>query len=495
MSENLAKLNARLADINALNAANAIMDWDHQCYMPKGGARARGEHQASLSRMAHELFVADETKTLLDKAKAETSGDEDTEAMLRVVSRDLEISTKLPSSLVAEKSKLSAQGHEDWVEARSTDDFSKFAPILEKLIELAQKEAECLGYSDHIYDALTDQYEEGASKKYWDGMFDTIRQPLVDLVAKIKEKPAPDDSFLTGDFPASAQSDFSHKLVRAIGFDLDRGRIDVAAHPFCTGWSIGDIRLTTRYQNFLNTSIFGTLHEAGHGMYEQGTPKKWDLTPLAGGVSLGVHESQSRTWENLVGRSRPFWDHFYGELQVTFPAFQSISQDAYYRAINRVEPSLIRVEADEVTYNLHIMIRFELECALLEGSVKVKDLPEAWNEKYRAYLGIVPPSDANGCLQDVHWSAALMGYFPTYSMGNILSYQFWEKLEADLGDVNAMMAKGDFAPILGWLQTKIYSQGKKYKPQDLVKRVCGEPLNAEPYNRRISAKYSELYGL
>lgn len=495
MPSALESLKSRLYDINALNSAIAIMDWDQQCFMPKGGNAARAEHVGTLTKMSHEMFVADETNDLLQKAKSEVEGGTDDADMLRNVQRSMDIRTKLPSKLVAEKSRLSAIAHEVWVEARMEDDFKKFLPSLEQMIDLARQEAEHLGYKDHIYDALTDQYEEGATKKYWDEMFDTIRGPLVQLVTEIEAAPSPDSSFLTGDFDPRKQEEFSYKLVEAIGFDLSRGRIDQAAHPFCTGWSIGDTRLTTRYQKFINTSIFGTLHEAGHGMYEQGSPMEWDRTPLAGGVSLGVHESQSRTWENIVGRSRPFWDHFYGELQETFPQFKSVELDAFYRAINKVEPSLIRVEADEVTYNLHIMVRFELECALLSGELAVKDLPEAWNEKYHQYLGIAPPSDADGCLQDVHWSAALIGYFPTYSMGNILSYQLWEKLEGDVGDTDALMRDGNFKPILDWLIDKVYSKGSKHKPQDLIKMVCGESLNAEPYNRRIGKKYRELYGI
>lgn len=495
MSSALQDLKGRLYDIDALNSAIGVMDWDHQTYMPKGGNAARAEHVGILTRMAHEMFVADETQELVEKAKAEAAPGSNDEALVRIVRRDLDIRTKLPASLVAEKSRLSSIAHEIWVDARKNNDFAHFAPALEQMMDLARQEAEYLGYTDHIYDALTDQYEEGATKKGWDAMFDTIRAPLVELVAQIKEQPAPESSFLTGDFAPLKQEEFSYALAKAIGFDLDRGRIDQAAHPFCAGWSVGDVRLTTRYQDLINTSVFGTLHEAGHGMYEQGSPMEWDRLPIAGGVSLGVHESQSRTWENIVGRSLPFWQHFYPLLQTTFPQFQPVGLQDFYRAINKVEPSLIRVEADEVTYNLHIMVRFELECALLTGELAVKDLPEAWNAKYQDYLGITPPTDSDGCLQDVHWSSALIGYFPTYSMGNILSYQLWEKLEADLGDTEALMQKGDFAPILGWLIDKVYSQGSKKTPDDLIQSVCGEPLNAEPYNRRIAQKYKSLYNI
>ncbi|MFQ3668892.1 MAG: carboxypeptidase M32, partial [Fimbriimonadaceae bacterium] len=297
------------------------------------------------------------------------------------------------------------------------------------------------------------------------------------------------------DWPEDGQREFTLKLIRSIGFDLDRGRQDTAAHPFCTNFSVGDVRLTTRFQKTIGSAIFGSLHEAGHGLYEQGSPPEWDRTPLAGGVSLGVHESQSRTWENIVGRSRAFWSRFLPDLQATFPALAGIDLDRWYRAINKVQPSLIRVEADEITYNLHILVRFELECDLLTGALAAQDLPAAWNAKYREYLGIEPPTDADGCMQDVHWSAGLIGYFPTYTMGNLLSYQIWNAMRADVGDTDALMAEGNFEPILTWLREKVYRQGRRYTPKELVVRVTGKPMGAADYLEALHAKYSALYGL
>jgi len=284
-------------------------------------------------------------------------------------------------------------------------------------------------------------------------------------------------------------------LVQAIGFDFNRGRQDTAPHPFCTGWSVGDIRLTTRYKSYIGSAIFGSLHEAGHGMYEQGTPSKWDLTPLAGGVSLGVHESQSRTWENIVGRSKPFWSHFLPALQAKFPALGGHNLDTFYRAINKVEPSYIRVEADELTYNLHVLVRFEIELDVLTGKLDVKDMPEAWNAKYTEYLGITPRNDAEGCLQDVHWSMGSIGYFPTYSMGNLLSYQIWGALQKDIPNTDELMASGQFGPILEWLKSKVYSQGKYYTPKELVLKVTGKPMDAEDYLAGLGKKYTEIYNL
>lgn len=485
---------ARLQDVDAVHAAIALMDWDHQTYMPKGGAPARAEHVSRLSRMAHEIFTSDETQAMLAKAEAE-GGDEDVRASLRVVRRQMDQSTKLPAELVAEKSKVTSEAHEVWVTARQNSDFAAFRPSLELIVELCRQEADCLGFTDHVYDALTDLYEEGATKAGWDAMFDGIRQPLVELVAEIKQAPQADNSFLYGDWSKADQQAMTEKLVRAVGFDFGRGRQDTAPHPFCTNWSVGDVRLTTRYLDDVSSAVFSSLHEAGHGMYEQGSPSAWDRTPLVGGVSLGVHESQSRLWENIVGRSRAFWTHWYPEMQATFPRLASVSLDQWIRGINRVEPSFIRVEADEVTYNLHIMVRYELECAMLTGELAPRDLPEAWNEKYRAYLGITPPDDRQGCLQDVHWSGGSMGYFPTYSMGNLLSFQIWERLTADLGDVDGMLATGDCRPVFEWLLERVYRQGSKFPPSELIQRVTGKPLSAEAYLRGIRAKYGALYGL
>lgn len=488
-------LKGRMSDVNALNMAMALMDWDHQCYMPSGGGEARSEHTSILGRMAHEMLTADETGNLLEKAKSETDPDSEDAALVRVVRRQFDLSTKIPTKLVEDKIRLGTLAHEKWVTARKNNDFKAFAPSLEHMFDLCRQEAEALGYQDHIYDALLDQYEEGATAADARGMYDALKGPQVELVKKIRSKPEPDASFLEGDWGEKRQSDFTEMMVQAIGFDFKRGRQDVAPHPFCTNFSIGDVRLTTRFQRYLGSAIFGSLHEAGHGMYEQGSPMSWDRTPLAGGVSLGIHESQSRTWENLVGRSRAFWVYFLPKLQEVFPELKGVSLDTFVKGVNRVKPSLIRVEADECTYNLHTMVRFEVECDALSGVLDVKDIPEAWNQKYEDYLGVRSESDANGCLQDVHWSSGLVGYFPTYSFGNLLSYQFWSVLKDELGDVDAMFERGEFAPVLEWLQQRIYRQGKRYTPKDLVLRVTGKPMGAEDYLKGLEAKYSALYDL
>ena len=493
MPSSLEALKTRTADLNAIGAALAMMEWDQQTYMPRGGAEARAEHVGLLSRMYHESFVSDEMKKALQGARGEARSEDDL-AMIRVVQRDLDLATKIPTALVEEKSRLASQAHEAWVTARAKNDFPSFAPLLARMFEIAKQEAEYLGYKDHPYDALTDQYEEGATAADWRAMYEAIKGPQVQLVKEIKERGKPvDDSKLYDEWDEAKQSAFTQYLVKEIGFDMNRGRQDTAPHPFCTGWSVGDIRLTTRYKPYIGSAIFGSLHEAGHGMYEQGSPMAWDRTPLAGGVSLGVHESQSRTWENIVGRSKAFWSRYLPELQKVFPALSFFDLNTWYRAINKVEPSYIRVEADEVTYNLHTLVRFEIECDMLTGKMQINDLPEVWNAKYTEYLGITPRNDSEGCLQDVHWSGGSIGYFPTYTMGNLLSYQIFGALQKDLGDTDALMAAGNFKPILGWLQENVYSKGKKYTPKDLVKRATGKPLDPKEYLDGLGAKYRAIY--
>lgn len=490
-------LKSKLYDLNAIHAAMSMMDWDQQVNMPEGGAEARAEHQSILTRMAHELLVDEGLRTLVDRVANEVDpNDLDTAALVRVTRREIDRATKIPAELVSEKAKLAALAHDQWVRARAENDFKSFAPVLSRMFEIAGEEAEHLGYEGHIYNALLNQYEEGATVDDCNRMYDALKaenKSLIDAITASNNQP--DDSGLYGEWDIAAQKAFTEKIVKEIGFDFERGRQDVAPHPFCTGWSVGDIRLTTRYKSYIGSAIFGSLHEAGHGMYEQGSPKHYDRLPICGGASLGVHESQSRLWENIVGRSRAFWSRYLPELQKSFPALASFSLDTWYRAINKVEPSFIRVEADEVTYNMHTLVRYEIECEVLTGKLKVTDMPEAWNSKYEAYLGIRPNTDSEGCLQDVHWSGGSIGYFPTYSMGNCLSFQIWACIKRDLGDVDAMMAAGEFAPILNWLIDNVYVHGQKFTPKELVIRVTGKPMGAEDYLSGLRAKYSEIYNL
>ncbi|MGE3126791.1 MAG: carboxypeptidase M32 [Fimbriimonadaceae bacterium] len=488
------QLKGRMYEINAVGSALAIMGWDQQTNMPAGGAEARAEQVGILSTMYHEMLVSDETKTALGKAEAEATGEDD-KAMARVVRRELDLATKLPSELVGRKALLATQAHEIWMKARKANDYAMFRPHLGELVEICREEAQHLGYKDHPYDALTDQYEEGATAAGWQAMFDGVRQPLVNLISEIQEAGPIENGFLTGTWPDQAQAEFTWDVIRKLGFREENGRQDAAPHPFCTNFSVNDVRLTNRFNEVLTSSLYSGLHEAGHGLYEQNSPVEWDRTSLAGGVSLGVHESQSRTWENIIGRSRSFWEWCYGPIRSAFPALPDVGVDAMFKANCTVEPSLIRVEADEVTYNMHIMVRFELECDMVAGKLDVKDLPEAWNEKYRQYLGIVPDTDSMGCMQDVHWSGGSIGYFPTYSMGNVLSYQIWACLQRDLGDTDALIARGDFGPILDWFVEEVYRHGSKYKPTELIQQVTGKPLGPEDYLAGITSKYRGVYGL
>lgn len=471
------------------------MDWDQQCFMPKGGADARAEQSSILSRMAHEIFVSDETQRALEESEKQVEPGSVDAAIVRVTRRNMDLSTKIPASMVEREAKLAALGHEAWVGARKNNDFPTFAPILAELFQINREKAELLGYTGHIYDALLDIYEEGATAEDCRAMFDTIRGPIVDLVKEIKNAPQPDDSFLYGDFSADRQRAFTEQIAKAIGYDFDRGRQDTAPHPFCTNFSVSDVRITTRFQDYVGSALYGTLHECGHALYELGSPTEWDRLPVAGGVSLGVHESQSRLWENIVGRSRAFTTWMLPKMQSFFPELNGIDHEKFYKAINKVKPSLIRVEADEVTYNLHVMVRFEIECAILTGELNINDLPEAWNAKYEEYLGIRPDSNANGCLQDVHWSMGSIGYFPTYSMGNLLSYQIWNTLLMTIPDADDQMARGEFSNIHAWLKENIYQHGSRYTPKELVHRVTGKPMGADDYVKGLTAKYREVYGL
>jgi len=488
------RLKDRMYEVNAMGVALALMDWDQQTNMPSGGAEARAEQVGILSTKLHESLVSDQTRAALGQAEAEAESEDD-RALARVVRRELDLATKLPSELVGRKALLATQGHELWIKARKANDYAMFRSILGELVEICKEEAGHLGYTDHPYDALTDQYEEGATAAGWQAMFDGIRQPLVELIEETQQASPIEDGFLVGQWPAEKQASFTWAVIQKLGFRGESGRQDAAPHPFCTNFSVNDVRLTNRYNEVVTSSLYSGLHEAGHGLYEQNSPAAWDRTPLAGGVSLGIHESQSRTWENIIGRSRAFWQWCYAPLREAFPALPDVGPEAVYKANCTVKPSLIRVEADEVTYNMHIMVRFELECDMVAGKLDVQDLPEAWNEKYRQYLGIVPESDAVGCMQDVHWSSGSIGYFPTYSMGNVLSYQIWACLQRDLGDTDAMLAQGNFAPILEWLVEKVYRHGSKYKPTELIHRVTGKPLGPEDYLAGITSKYRAVYGL
>lgn len=496
----LESLRERLAAIADLNAAQAVLGWDQETYMPPAGVEARSYQLATLGRIAHEMFTADEVGELLVDAEGEASGvdpDSDDARLLRVTRRDFDRATRLPSRLVAELARATSLAQQAWKEARVEDDFARFRPHLERVLELTLEKAQAFGYEATPYDALLDEYEPEMKTARVAETFATLRERLVPLVAAIGQRPAPDDGCLRRAFDDRAQWEFGLAVVRDFGFDFRRGRQDRSAHPFSTNFSVDDVRITTRVQqDFLPTGLFGTLHEAGHAMYEQGVDRALDRTPLAGGTSLGVHESQSRLWENLVGRSRPFWEHYYPRLQAVFPAqLSGVPLDAFYRAINRVEPSLVRVEADEVTYNLHIMLRFELELELVEGRLAVRDLPEAWNEGMRELIGLVPDSDADGVLQDIHWSLGAIGYFPTYSLGNLISAQLYEVARREVGGLEEGFGHGEFGPLLAWLRDRVHRHGRKFTADELLARIGAGELDAGPWLSYVERKFGTLYGL
>ncbi len=499
--EPLNTLKQRLNEVHNLKLSAAVLGWDQQVNMPPGGAIYRAAQLETLSRLSHELFTAEETGRLLETAEtqsAELDYDSDDAALLRVVRHDYDLATRLPTPLVAELTRVTSLAYEAWATARANDDYAAFKPWLSQVLDLTLQVAEALGYQDRIYDALIDQFEPGMKTAVVARLFEELKAVQIPMIRAIaSQRDRADGSVLRREYDLEKQKQFSRQVAEQIGYDFTRGRLDVSVHPFTTGFGTGDIRITTRYEaNWLPSALFGTIHESGHAMYEQGSGPSIAGTILEGGTSLGIHESQSRLWENLVGRSRAFWQHYYPTLRALFPeALADTDLDSFYRAINRVEPSLIRVEADEVTYNMHIIIRFEIENDLLEGRLSVDDAPDAWNAKYEQYLGITPPNNRLGILQDVHWSGGAIGYFPTYSLGNLMSVPFFNKAVEAHPDIPAEIARGEFGTLLGWLQENIYRHGRKYMPAELFERVTGEPISAQPYLAYLGQKYGELYDL
>ncbi len=496
----LQTLKTHLNEVHDLEMAGDLLEWDQLTYMPPGGGEARAEHMATLKRLAHEKFTSDEIGRLLEELAADqTVGDyeSDDASLVRVASRKYNRKRKLPTALVAEIARHQSIAQEIWVKARAENNFALFQPALEKMFDLKRQEAEALAPFDSVYDPLLDEYEPGMKTAQVKAVFDGLRAEIVPLVKAVGTKAeAVSNAALRQPFDVDRQREFGTRLVKQFGFDFERGRLDVAAHPFCTNFSPGDVRLTTRYDpNFLSTSLFGAMHESGHGMYEQGVSPALQRTLLCAGASLGIHESQSRLWENLVGRSRGLWKYFYPQLQAVFPQLAATDLEMFYRAINKVSSSLIRVEADELTYSLHIMLRFEIEQEVLTGQVRVADLPAVWNAKMDDYLGVTPPNDRLGVLQDTHWAAGLIGYFPTYALGTIVSVQLFNKAIAAVPDIPAQIERGEFAGLLGWLQQNIYRHGKKFMPTELVQRTTGGPLDSGPYVNYLKKKYGEIYGL
>lgn len=492
----------QLQQLALLRSCGAVLSWDEQTNLPPQGAEHRANQLALLAGLSHERATTPEMGELLDSLTDESAlGGKDSPAAANVrdARRAYTRSRKLPRRLVEELSRVTTLAQQAWVDARQRKQFELFRPWLEQILNLKRDEAAALGSSTGIpFDALLEDYEPGATSAQLQDVFTPLREQLVQLVAAIKDSGvSPAAEILERSYPVPAQQELSRFIAEAIGFDFSAGRLDIAAHPFCTGLGPGDCRLTTRYdEHHFPGAFFGTLHEAGHGIYEQGLPR--DCFGLASGeaCSLGIHESQSRMWENLVGRSRAFWERYYPEVQRRFPgALANVSLVQFYAAINDVRPSWIRVEADEATYNLHIMLRFELELALLSGDLSAAELPGAWNERFENSFGMTPPNDALGCLQDVHWSAGLFGYFPTYSLGNLYAAQFFEKAERDLGDLATQFRAGEFTPLREWLRTEIHQRGRQATAPELVERVTGQSPSSSPLLNHLQRKFGELYSL
>ena len=499
-SEKMQQLMDLAAELEDLGHITALMGWDQQINMPSGGTEERGIQSAALGKIMHEKFTSDEVGKLiadLEEEVGDLNAETDEARSVKVAKKAYEKQTKVPLPMLMEQIQVTTAGHEAWVKARAQSDFSIFQPFLEKIVDLRKQYADLFKPYDHVYDPLLDDFEPGMKTAEVKAIFNALRPQQVELLQAIAEKQPPDNSFLTQNYKEEYQELFGRYVITRFGYDWNRGRLDVTAHPFTTSFGQGDVRITTRYlDDDAGSALFSTMHEAGHAMYEQGVPKKYNRHPLSGSASLAIHESQSRLWENIIGRSKEFWSFFYPSLQMLFPTYLSdVSVNDFYRGINKVEPSFIRVEADEATYNMHIMLRLEIEIGLMEGTMAVGDLPEIWNTKMEEYLGITPPNDAKGVLQDVHWSSGMIGYFPTYALGNLASVQLWDKLVEENPNVKDEIAQGKFDTVLGWMQEHVHQYGSKFEPQEIMLKATGSKITPEPYMAYLKEKYSEIYEL
>ncbi|MCU0495510.1 MAG: carboxypeptidase M32 [Chloroflexaceae bacterium] len=501
METKLQELKQRLSVVNDLYAAGAVLGWDQQTYMPPGGAAARGRQLATLGRLAHEQFTDSAVGKLLDDLQSYGESlpyESDDASLLREVRRSYERAVNIPPAFMAQFLAHQAAAFDVWARARPDNDFASVQPYLETTLEMSRQAANYFPGYQHIADPLINWSDYGMSAATVRALFAELRSQLVPLVQAITSGEPADDSCLHQHYPEGQQLAFGLMMAQRYGYDLNRGRQDKTHHPFMTKFAHGDVRITTRVkENDLSEALFSTLHETGHALYELGIAEELDGTPLSGGTSAGVHESQSRLWENLVGRSRLCWEHFYPQLQAAFPSqLGAVPLDTFYRAINKVSPSLIRTDADEVTYNLHVMIRFDFELDLLEGKLAVRDLPEAWRARYKADLGVAPPDDRDGVLQDVHWYGGLIGgAFQGYTLGNIMSAQFFAAANQAHPEIASETARGEFGTLRTWLTQNIYRHGSKFTAAEVVEKATGGPLSIQPYMHYLRTKYSELYGL
>lgn len=502
MTPQLTELKKRLGEIHDLNKISWVLSWDQQTMMaPRGGA-VRAEQIATVNKIALERFTAPEMGRLLDALQAYGESlpyDSDEASLIRVARRDYEKARRLPAELQAERVRTSSLARQAWVEARQKSDFNLFLPHLQKNLDLTLKYVECMADGqEQAYDVLLDDYEQGMKTAAVAQVFSELKTGLVPLISAIRAKEeSVSDACLHQAYPAEAQKAFCWQLIELLGAKRESWRLDPTVHPFASNSATQDIRITTRYyDDFLNPALFGSMHEFGHGLYEHQVSSALERTLLCRGTSLGLHESQSRMWENLVGRSRPFWRFMYPKLQATFPAqLGNVEMETFYRAINKVQPSYIRVEADEATYSLHIILRFELEQEMVNGQLALRDLPEAWNSRFEQYFGVKVPNDADGVLQDIHWSGGMIGYFPTYSLGSIIANQLWEKITADMPDLPAQFERGEFAALRTWLRENLHQHGRKFTPTETLQRIVGSGIDVKPYLRYLNTKYGEIYEL
>jgi carboxypeptidase Taq len=500
MSERPAELDAlrvRMAELSDLHAIGGLLFWDQQTVMPPAGAEARAEHGATLVRVIHARETDPAFRKELDVLESWAAGedpDSDDARLIWWARRDFEKAVRVPADLAAEMSRARALGQQAWLKARASNDFSHFRDALARNVELRHRYVECFPGHEHPYDVLLDDFEPGLTTAELRPLLAELRDALVPLVAAagVPEQPRNDGAF-HGTFSVEAQRIAVLDVLEGVGYDPDSMRLDPATHPFASGIAPTDVRLTTKYdESDFAVSLYSALHEFGHGLYEAGVARRLFRTTLDDPVSLGVHESQSRTWENVIGRSRPFCAWLLPRIRASLPgALEGLDATALYRAVNTVQPSLIRVEADETTYNLHIVLRFEIELALIEGTLSIDDLPAAWDEGMERLLGLTVPGPADGVLQDVHWSAGMMGYFPTYSIGNLMAAQLWERLQDDVRDIDELIEQGDFAPLREWLRAHVHSHGRKFPPRELLRRVTGEELRVEPFLRYLRAKLAD----
>jgi carboxypeptidase Taq len=488
MSSLDAQLTERLGELADLTHAGPLLAWDQQVMMPAAGAPARGNARATISRLHHDRLVAPELGALLDAAAAGEP------LIARAVRRDHEIARRVPGELTSAMSLAGSEGYAAWLQAREDNDFATFEPALRRNIELARRYAECFAEAAHPYDPLLDRFEPGTTSAQVSALFERLRGGLVPLLSEIAMAPA--HQAFAGDFPIAAQREIGLEIAQSMGFDAGAWRLDDAVHPFASSPSRTDVRVTSRFDEHSLTGLFALMHEVGHGLYEHGVDPALERTTLGSGVSLGVHESQSRLWENLVGRSPEFWTHWLPRMRDRFPlTLRDVDLDTFIRAINIVRPTLIRVEADEVTYSLHVILRYELELALVEGSLDPADLPAAWAAKMKQFLGIDVPDDLRGVLQDIHWSEGIIGYFPTYAIGNVLAAQLWRAVNADVPDLGAEIARGELGALRVWLREKVHRHGRLLSPPELIEQAVGGPLDPAPMLEHVRAKYRPLYGL